>query len=132
MIYVARPQFYPEHIKVIGSLSESLCGSVMAAPAIGCGEFCFEQLPNTKNHIRLIQIETQLSDHDHDSGEGEKRDEGDVVLEMTTWSIPNALPSDAPPYRAISYIRGDLNQTAWIRINGKKMQVRKNCRDTLL
>ncbi|KAI0968560.1 heterokaryon incompatibility protein-domain-containing protein [Xylaria arbuscula] len=96
----------------------------MANSAVAHGAFSHQQLPDPENHFRLLRV-TKCAPHTiaraHQNNNG-----ADLECELTTWPI-----IDAPPYRTISYTWGDSNNTAWIQINGKNLQVRQNCEDVL-
>ncbi|KAI1264656.1 heterokaryon incompatibility protein-domain-containing protein [Xylariaceae sp. FL1019] len=94
-----------------------MASSEVTAPDL----FHHEQLPDPANHIRLLQIKHVSEAPDLSLG-----DCVDLECELTTWPT-----SKSPVYRAISYTWGDPEDTAWIRVSGKKMQVRQNCQYAL-
>lgn len=77
--------------------------------------FKHEQLPNAATHIRLLEVTSV------DDARGIK-----VHCKLTAW--PKA---SAPRYAAISYTWGDPRLLATILVNGKSMEVRRNCEDVL-
>lgn len=77
--------------------------------------FSHEHLPDARTYIRLLKISSIDQERDIP-----------VHCELTTW--PKA---SAPTYTAISYTWGDRHLTAVILVNGKRMQVRRNCEDVL-
>lgn len=85
------------------------------SPTISTETFKHEELPDASTYIRLLKI----SSVDH------KRDIA-VHCELTAW--PKA---SAPVYTAISYTWGDPHQLGIILVNGKRMEVRRNCEDVL-
>lgn len=77
--------------------------------------FQHDKLPDDRKYIRLLQIVSV----------DEARDIK-VYCELTTW-----LQAMAPEYTAISYTWGDPSLVVDILVNGKRMQVRRNCEDVL-
>lgn len=77
--------------------------------------FKHEELPDAATHIRLVEV-TSVDD---------ARDIK-VHCRLTAW--PKA---SAPAYTAISYTWGDPRLLATILVNGKRMEVRRNCEDVL-
>lgn len=77
--------------------------------------FSHEHLPDARTFIRLLKISSIDQERDIP-----------VHCELTTW--PKA---SAPTYTAISYTWGDRHLVAVILVNGKRMQVRRNCEDVL-
>lgn len=77
--------------------------------------FKHEELPDASTYIRLVEIISP-----------ERKRDIQVHCKLTTW--PKAT---APKYNAISYTWGDPNLIAVILVNGKKMEVRRNCEDVL-
>lgn len=71
--------------------------------------FQYSPLPDGQDYIRLIHVQ--------------QWDDGQVVQ----CGVVEVPIEDAPPYEAISYTWGDPSQLAWIRVNGKRLQVRRNC-----
>ncbi|KAH6647275.1 heterokaryon incompatibility protein-domain-containing protein [Truncatella angustata] len=93
-----------------GSPEESaMHESVLALP-----DFQYDcALPSPEDYIRLLEIkEIGFSDT---TG---------ISCELTLWPLD---PKDRPKYHAISYTWGDPKFTTYLRINGKKFQVRQNC-----
>ncbi|KAH8194009.1 hypothetical protein TruAng_011824 [Truncatella angustata] len=96
--------------KKTGSPEESaMHESVLALP-----DFQYDcALPSPEDYIRLLEIkEIGFSDT---TG---------ISCELTLWPLD---PKDRPKYHAISYTWGDPKFTTYLRINGKKFQVRQNC-----
>ena len=77
-------------------------------------EFKYSDLPDSKTHIRLLQV--------HQATEGSSPE-----CELSIWPIESA-----PPYNAMSYTWGDPNSNAKIKVNGKPITVRANCAYVLL
>lgn len=77
--------------------------------------FSHEHLPDARTYIRLLKISSIDQERDIP-----------VHCELTTW--PKA---SAPTYTAISYTWGDRRLVAVMLVNGKRMQVRRNCEDVL-
>ncbi|KAI0863542.1 hypothetical protein F4860DRAFT_66814 [Xylaria cubensis] len=92
--------------------------------AVAHDAFCHQQLPDPRNHFRLLRV-TKCAPQATVKPQQEHVD-ADLECELTTWLVANA-----PLYRAVSYTWGDPKDTAWIRVNGKSMQVRQNCKDVL-
>lgn len=85
------------------------------ASTVETNYFRHKQLPDARTYIRLLEINSVDQTRDIS-----------VHCKLTTW-----LKAAAPAYTAISYTWGDPNLLATILINGKRMQVRRNCEDVL-
>lgn len=70
-----------------------------------------EPLPDASTYIRLLTIKIY-----------DKDDRYTLDCELTTWRI-----DASPTFYAISYNWGDPSQTAVLRINGRTLDVTKNC-----
>lgn len=77
--------------------------------------FQYERLPDARNYFRLLEIISV------DEAQDIK-----VHCKLTTW--PHV---GAPKYTAVSYTWGDPSLIAVILVNGKRMEVRRNCEDVL-
>lgn len=77
--------------------------------------FKHEELPDASTYIRLVKIISV-----------KKKRDIQVHCKLTTW--PKVI---APKYTAISYTWGDPSLVAVILVNGKRMEVRRNCEDVL-
>ncbi|KAI1288170.1 heterokaryon incompatibility protein-domain-containing protein [Xylaria venustula] len=96
----------------------------MTSPAAASDAFNHQQLPDPKNHFRLLRV-TKCAAHAIARPQ-QMHAEADLECELTTWPIINA-----PPYHTVSYTWGDPNNTTWIQVNGKNLQVRQNCGNVL-
>ncbi|KAI1734828.1 hypothetical protein F4680DRAFT_470608 [Xylaria scruposa] len=92
--------------------------------AVAHDAFRHQQLPDPQNHFRLLRV----TKHAPQATVTPQQEHIVTYLEceLTTWVV-----ADAPLYRAVSYTWGDPKDTAYIRVNGKSMQVRQNCKDVL-
>ncbi|KAK3715550.1 hypothetical protein LTR37_007038 [Vermiconidia calcicola] len=70
--------------------------------------FTYERLPDSRNHIRLLQV-------------FKADDQQTVECRLSTWAIESV-----PPYYAISYTWGEPADTVFISMNNRRRQVRKN------
>ncbi|KUI69487.1 Heterokaryon incompatibility protein 6, OR allele [Cytospora mali] len=75
--------------------------------------FSHDPLPDDSSYIRLLTINNLELDETRPTS---------VSCELTTWPI-----TEAPEYLAISYTWGDERHLTTILVNGKPMQVRRNC-----
>ncbi|KAI1421934.1 hypothetical protein F5Y12DRAFT_663552 [Xylaria sp. FL1777] len=96
----------------------------MGASAMAHDGFRHQQLSDPKNYFRLLRVTKCVPETTFQ--QQQESGDSDLECELTTWLI-----GDAPPYRSVSYTWGDPKHTTWIRVNGKRMQVRQNCKDVL-
>lgn len=85
------------------------------ASSVETETFKHEPLPDASTYIRLLEIISV-----------KKRRDIPVHCKLTTWR-----KATVPKYTAISYTWGDRNLVAVILVNGKRMEVRRNCEDVL-
>lgn len=81
--------------------------------------FKHEELPDASTCIRLLEIISVKKRR-------EKKRDIPIHCKLTTWPKANA-----PEYTAISYTWGSPSLVAVIFVNGKRMEVRRNCEDVL-
>lgn len=86
-----------------------------SASAVKTETFKHERLPNASAYIRLLEVVSV----------DETRDIK-VHCKLTTW-----MKAHMPAYTAISYTWGDPRLLTDILVNGKRMEVRRNCEDVL-
>lgn len=94
------------------------------ASTVGTETFKHEELPDASTYIRLLEVISVRKKREV-IGVKNKHDLP-VHCKLTTW--PKAT---APAYTAISYTWGDPNLASVIFVNGKRMEVRRNCEDVL-
>lgn len=73
--------------------------------------FCHDSLPAASSHFRLLEI-TNIDDSRAN----------EVCCRLRTFALENA-----PSYCAVSYTWGDSDDTTYILVDGKRMEVRQNC-----
>ncbi|KAF6810017.1 gag protein [Colletotrichum plurivorum] len=73
--------------------------------------FQYEALPDEKAYIRLLEVQ----ELDTTAIYG-------VRCQLTAWPLEHA-----PGFHAVSYTWGDPEQTTFIHVNGKLLEVRRNC-----
>lgn len=88
---------------------------ITMASRIGTETFKHEELPDASTYIRLVEIISV-----------KKKRDIQVHCKLTTWA-----KATTPKYTAISYTWGDPHLVAVILVNGKRMEVRRNCEDVL-
>ncbi|KAI0805663.1 heterokaryon incompatibility protein-domain-containing protein [Xylaria sp. FL0064] len=96
----------------------------MAASAESHDAFRHQQLPDPKDHFRLLRV--TKCDHRAATATQQHAAGVDMECELTTWPLVSA-----PTYRCVSYTWGDPKDTTCIRVNGRRMQIRQNCKDVL-
>lgn len=89
--------------------------TIQSENLFNAGKKLHEPLPDASNHIRLLRFE-----------QSPNTDSEDIRLSMSTWCI-----STAPPYKAMSYMWGQPDDTAYITVNERSVLVRRNCQYVL-